>query len=295
MVTQIIGNYLVSKDLITSEQFADLMATQQRVRVKLGLIAVAEGLMSQEEANNINRLQAIKDMRFGDIAVEKGYLTDGQVRMLLEKQGNAYLVFAQSLENVGLMSIEQLGQYMEDYARENNMSAAAMEDLKSDDVSRILPYYFPADANAYIDIAGVAVRMLRRCVDADVYPKKAYFAGSYAISNGAAQHVGGDKEFSCALVGNGNELLYVASTFCEEEFDSMNEDALDSIGELLNCINGLYASALSQSGVILELLPPDYSDNYTEISGKEMLILPLVINGQDIHLAVTIGSHLTIK
>ena len=106
MVSSIVGNYLLDQGLITAEQYKDLLREQQKVRVKLGLIAVAEGLMTQEEADKVNRLQAVMDKRFGDIAVEKGYLTSGQVEALLKKQGNAYLAFAQALENQQLMTVE---------------------------------------------------------------------------------------------------------------------------------------------------------------------------------------------
>ena len=99
------GDYLIKKGLITKEQFKDLLNEQQKVRVKLGLIAVAEGLMTQEEADKVNQLQTVMDKRFGDIAVEKGYLTEGQVNSLLKKQGNAYLAFAQALENQQLMTV----------------------------------------------------------------------------------------------------------------------------------------------------------------------------------------------
>ena len=57
MVSSIVGNYLVSKGVISIEQFKDLLAEQRKVRVKLGLIAVAEGLMTQEEADKVNKLQ----------------------------------------------------------------------------------------------------------------------------------------------------------------------------------------------------------------------------------------------
>ena len=58
MVSIIVGNYLLENNLITVEQLLDLMKEQRRVIVKLGLIAVAEGLMTQEEADKVNRLQA---------------------------------------------------------------------------------------------------------------------------------------------------------------------------------------------------------------------------------------------
>ena len=75
MVEYIFGRYLVSSGRITDVQLDTIVEKMDSVRVKLGLIAVAEGFMSLKQAEEVNRLQATMDKRFGDIAVEKGYLT----------------------------------------------------------------------------------------------------------------------------------------------------------------------------------------------------------------------------
>ena len=257
MVSSIVGNYLMEKGLLTGEQFRDILNEQQKVRVKLGLIAVAEGLMTQEEADRVNQLQAVMDRRFGDIAVEKGYLTEGQVNSLLKKQGNAYLAFAQAMENQQLMTIEQLEQILLDYRCENNFTASDMDALKSDDVDSILPLFLPVDSEAYYGIAGTAVRTLMRLVDTGLYPDKAYIMQKTEDENGALQKVEGEKGFVSALGGKGNALQFTASVFGQEEFVSVDEDALDAIGELLNCINGLYVSEC-KDGSSLELMPPSF-------------------------------------
>ena len=97
MVEYILGNYLVETGKITKAQLEQTLADQDTVRVKLGLIAVAEGMMTLEQTAEVNRLQALKDQRFGDIAVERGFLTEEQVAKLLKKQGNAYLTFIQTM------------------------------------------------------------------------------------------------------------------------------------------------------------------------------------------------------
>ena len=56
MISKILGNYLISKGKITPEQLDDVIEEITRVRVKLGLIAVAEGMITQEQADKINRL-----------------------------------------------------------------------------------------------------------------------------------------------------------------------------------------------------------------------------------------------
>ena len=108
MVESIIGSYLVDSGRITRQQFRAALDKMDSVRVKLGLIAVSEGFMTFAQAEEVNRLQAMCDKRFGDIAVEKGYLTDEQVGKLLKRQGDAYLTFIQALEDDKLITIGEL-------------------------------------------------------------------------------------------------------------------------------------------------------------------------------------------
>lgn len=294
MVSSIVGNYLMEKGLLTGEQFRDILNEQQKVRVKLGLIAVAEGLMTQEEADRVNQLQAVMDRRFGDIAVEKGYLTEGQVNSLLKKQGNAYLAFAQAMENQQLMTIEQLEQILLDYRCENNFTASDMDALKSDDVDSILPLFLPVDSEAYYGIAGTAVRTLMRLVDTGLYLDKAYIMQKTEDENGALQKVEGEKGFVSALGGKGNALQFTASVFGQEEFVSVDEDALDAIGELLNCINGLYVSEC-KDGSSLELMPPSFKTGIQGFESRKMLVLPIHIKNDCIDLMIAIGDEIEMK
>lgn len=294
MVSSIVGNYLMEKGLLTGEQFRDILNEQQKVRVKLGLIAVAEGLMTQEEADRVNQLQAVMDRRFGDIAVEKGYLTEGQVNSLLKKQGNAYLAFAQAMENQQLMTIEQLEQILLDYRCENNFTASDMDALKSDDVDSILPLFLPVDSEAYYGIAGTAVRTLMRLVDTGLYPDKAYIIQKTEDENGALQKVEGEKGFVSALGGKGNALQFTASVFGQEKFTSVDEDALDAIGELLNCINGLYVSEC-KDGSSLELMPPSFKTGIQGFESRKMLVLPIHIKNDCVDLMIAIGDEIEMK
>ena len=294
MVSGIVGNYLMEKGLLTGEQFRDILNEQQKVRVKLGLIAVAEGLMTQEEADRVNQLQAVMDRRFGDIAVEKGYLTEGQVNSLLKKQGNAYLAFAQAMENQQLMTIEQLEQILLDYRCENNFTASDMDALKSDDVDSILPLFLPVDSEVYYGIAGTAVRTLMRLVDTGLYPDKAYIMQKTEDENGALQKVEGEKGFVSALGGKGNALQFTASVFGQEKFASVDEDALDAIGELLNCINGLYVSEC-KDGSSLELMPPSFKTGIQGFESRKMLVLPIHIKNDCVDLMIAIGDEIEMK
>lgn len=295
MVSSIVGNYLVEKGLITKAQLADLKSEQEKVRVKLGLIAVSEGLMTQNEAERVNKLQAVQDKRFGDIAVENGYLTEEQVGQLLKKQGNAYLSFAQALENLELMNVDQLEQYMTDFMWDKELTQSDMADLKSDDADRILKLFIPAETKAYESVAGMAVRTIMRLIDSDVYPDKAYLAKELPIDNASMQYVDGKETITCVLAGRGDSLKPVASIFGKEEFEKVDMDALDAVAELINCINGLYASDMSRAGVEMELYPPEYSDNAEALSADEMLVLPLHIKDNTCYFVVAMNHKIEMK
>jgi hypothetical protein len=68
------GKYLVEKNRISQLQYEDIIQQQKNAHVKLGVIAVSEKLLTTRQAEEINNIQKMMDRRFGDIAIEKGYL-----------------------------------------------------------------------------------------------------------------------------------------------------------------------------------------------------------------------------
>ena len=68
MFSQFFGQYLLDNQKITAEQFSSCMKYIKDNRVKLGLIAENEGLLTRNQANELNYLQMQTDKRFGDLA-----------------------------------------------------------------------------------------------------------------------------------------------------------------------------------------------------------------------------------
>lgn len=259
MVEYILGNYLVETGKITKDQLVSIIEWQDSVRVKLGLIAVSEGMMTMEQAEEVNLLQVARDKRFGDIAVEEGYLNPEQVDKLLKKQGDPYLVFIQSLLDEELVTIEELEWLMDDFKKVNNYSNSEFEDIKSDSVEKILPLLLPEDAMPYRELIETVIRTMIRLVDRHVYLGKAVMVDSFPEDQLASQRMEGAKGLVDCFAERNGALLKVCSIFGQEKFLALDMDALDSAGELLNCANGLYVSKLSQDGVFMELMAPEYS------------------------------------
>ena len=57
MIAQILGKYFVEKEFLTNGQLQSVLKKQQGRKVRLGTIAVSEGLMTLAQADAVNMLQ----------------------------------------------------------------------------------------------------------------------------------------------------------------------------------------------------------------------------------------------
>lgn len=294
MINRLFGDHLVKTGKLTEKQLELALETQKRVRVKLGLIAVSEKLMSPVQAEEINRLQTIMDRRFGDLAVEKGYLTEEQVERLLALQGNQYISFAQAVVDNNLMTLSEFETLFGEYQRSLDFTATDMEALKSGDADRIVPLFLPNDCeelqSAHIM---VAIRALIRLVDSDLYIGRASWVSSVKSDGFAMQAVKGEREASLAFSSEGDGMIAIAEGFAKERFEEVNIDALDAAAELINCINGMFVSGIS-SKVAMDMFPPNYNTGNVTYTAGRILLLPVFISGKQVNLLSTFDGVIRI-
>lgn len=295
MFDQIFGNYLVASGTITEEQFRDVLESEGKIRVKLGLIAVAEKLMTEEQAEEVNKLQAIMDRRFGDIAVEKGYLSDDQVTRLLKKQGNIYMIFVQTLIDKEYMTLEEIDTALNTYQEEQGFTHSDMDALVSGDVDRTVRLFLPANTELCDKHCGIAIRTFLRIINSGAYVSKAYFVDELKADKLAMQALEGDYKIVSGFAGAGDDLLAVANPFAGEEFETVDLDALDAVGEFTNCINGLFASEMSGEGVELDMLPPVFYENAVTITGNQFCVFPIHVDGKEIKFVLSIDADVEVK
>lgn len=293
MVNHLFGNYLVNAGIITAEQLEQAFELQKKVRVKLGLIAVAEKLMTTEQSEEVNRLQSVMDKRFGDIAVSKGYLTDEQVGRLLGLQGNPYLSFANAITESGYMTLEQFEAAFADYQKSLEFTATDMEAIKSGDSDRIIPLFLPEIDNMQLEHVLMAFRTFIRLIDSDAYIGKGSIAASAKTNGVALQSLDGDKKATLCFAGEGDALLTIANPFAKEEFETVDLDALDAVAEFINCINGMYATKVAPS-LNVDMLPPSYKDGVDSIASDAMLMLPIYVKGKEVLLLSKFDGEITL-
>lgn len=284
MINRLFGNYLVESGKITQAQLEEVIATQKKVRVKLGLIAVAEKLMTPEQADEVNHLQAIMDKRYGDIAVEKGYLTDEQVGRLLGLQGNAYLTFIQALDDCKYMTPEEADIALAEYQKANSFTATDIDALKSGDADRIVPLFLPAECTGLqAELVQGAVRALIRLIDSDTYVLKGAVVNAFESDRFALQDLNGDHVATLSFAADGDGLKAIADVYGQEDFAAVDLDALDAVGEFINCVNGMFSTKLSGT-CNMDMLPPSYKDARSVAKAEKICILPVCVNGKIVNM-----------
>lgn len=289
------GNYLVEKNKISQSQFEDVMLQQQKTRVKLGLIAVSEKLLTTKQAEEINDIQKKMDRRFGDIAIEKGYLLAEEVTHLLNLQGNPYLQFVQVCTENNILTIQEIENHIEGFKNDNNFSDSDIDALKSGDIDRIIPVFIDTDVPFYGECISLTIRNIVRFINNNILLKKAYKVHEYSFGALASQKMVGDHEIFVGLAGKGKELLEIAGPFAKEEFTDMDEDAFDSVCEFINCTNGLYASKLSHEDIHIDMTPPLFYKNQKVTSKGDICVVPVILGGVQADLLVVADNQVSIN
>lgn len=294
MIQQLFGDYLVKSGRLSEAQLQTVYESLQKVRVKLGLIAVSEKLLTPQQADEVNRLQAVVDKRFGDIAVEKGYLTEAQVVRLLGLQGNAYLTFIQAIADNGFMYLEEIESALAEFQKENAFTASDVEALKSDDTDRIVELFLPEGCDELqAEHMKGAIRAIIRLIDSNIYVEKAIVKSTRSMSSYAQQNLKGSREASMMFAGDGDALLAIAEPFAGEEFESVDLDALDAVGEFINCVNGMFCTKVAAQ-CELDMLPPSYREGEYMAKANRLCIMPVHINNVVVNLITSFDEYIVV-
>jgi hypothetical protein len=250
-------------------------------------------MMTAAQAEEVNQLQQMQDRRFGDIAVDKGYLTNEQVESLLKMQGDQYLLCIQALTDYKYLSLEEIQTQLKLFKREQRFSALDLDAIKSGDLDKIVPVFTkdPSIPPVMRDYIALMARNVVRFIDTDLRLEQTERINHYTGDFMASQELEGEFNFFVGLSGEGAALLYAASVFGKEEFATVDLDSLDAICEFINCNNGLYASKLSEDDVELELMPPNmYTQEVNIQTDGPMYKVPMYVDGKRLDLVICLET-----
>lgn len=295
MFSQLFGSFLVEKGVIDEDNLQGIINEQSNTRLRLGTIAVAEKMITQAQADEINHLQTQMDKRFGDIAIEKKILTKEQVESLLGKQGNTFLKFIQLLDEKTSLTMDDISGKVSEFQKEKGFSDSEMTALKRDDIDAIVPV-MAFSAKPYVtDLVGLVLRNITRFVTSNFHIGRIKHVNSVKYKCMAGQSVFGDHKMILGFCAEDNieGLCSLAGLYAKDNLSEFTVETADAIGEFANINNGLLASALSENKQVnIDMYPPfAYADDVAE---GDAYTIPIYIAGKELLLYIAVDSDVVI-
>lgn len=215
MFCQLFGKFLIEKEVIDKNKYNSIMERLAESRAKLGVIAVADGIITEKQANEINHLQTTKDARFGEIAVGEGYMTEEQLDALLKKQGSAYAIFLSVLSEAADISVSKVDELLKEFQKEHGFTDEDMDGLKNDDLEQIVPIFAFSSKSYVTDICRLALANIERFVTSDFYIDRIKHISQLEYRCLAGQKLEGDLDIivGFASVGEQTAIVDIALNF----------------------------------------------------------------------------------
>lgn len=263
MFSQLFGQYLWKKGLLSAEHLKEVLDLEKSTHVKIGVLAINSGFLTADQVQEIHSLQSLQDKRFGEIAIEKGYITQIQLEELLGQQKKGHLLLSQAILDKGYLTLESLEKALKDYKEESGIT---QEEIEENDpakiVRKILAFPDSANKELYYDYYSLLVRNMVRFLDTQ--PTFEVDSPSGTNTWYAFQKISGPLEITTALSMDAQTLTKIAAKFSGEEIEDCNELAQASVAEFLNLHNGIFIVNMSNNGVELSLQPQVITQNPPE-------------------------------
>lgn len=294
MFTQLFGKYLVENHILSEGMLEDIAAQMSSTRVRLGVLAITQGMITEEQAETINQLQTQRDSKFGTIATEEGYLTEEQLDELLALQGSSYAKFVQLVSEVGNYKISEVECFVADFQKDNGFDDTELQGLKDDNIDIVIPIYAFSSKPYITDICALALKNITRFITDDYYVDRIQHINQLEYRCLCGQKLVGDANVTIAFASrdDGSGIVKLANGFADDNIDAAGIEAYDAVGEFVNCISGLFATAISKKDIKTEILPQFAYEN--QFARGDAYAFPIYIEETEILLYIAVDDNVTV-
>lgn len=280
MYTQFLGNYLLNKGYITSEQLVEALQYQKSVQLKLGVLAIHAGYMTSSQVEQVHIMQTHQNERFGELAVKAGFLTEEQVTQLLNSQKPDYLLLSQALVDKGYMTTSEFEKAMSEYQSEYEITESDLNNEHNKKIEQMIQNFYNLDEDQNSKLSTQYITLLFnniiRFIGKDFTPHEAVRLSVYPTNQCVTQKITGEFATETALDMDETSMIAFASRYAGEEFTANDEFVQASIEDFINLNNGLYVVNLSnESSIELSLEPPTFKQGMQLKENTEYFQLPI--------------------
>ncbi len=257
MGVKFFGQFLIEQGEVDAGQLREALDLLDETNRTLGQIAVDEGVLTRDGAEEVNRAQRHTDKSFGDLAVELRLMDHSALVACLRIQRESRLMVGEALVRLGHVAADRLPTLLDAFKSDQAPYAVGVRFQLPDPLAnnRIAPYVLDLLPKFSRRIADITVKVGEPQVLAELPPFP--FRISLPIHS--------YRSLEITLVGDRAFCARIAAATSGLDERALDPSLLrDGVGEFLNVLCGNAMSALDRDGVETRLGVPDYDAELTD-------------------------------
>lgn len=291
---QFFGSYLLNKKIITTEDLRIAITNMSHSHIKLGTLAMYKGYMTSEQVDECCYIQRREDKHFGEIALERNFISCDDLNALLSSQVPDYLRLGQALVDANIITNTQLNELLESYNAESpyGIYCALSMDTSEEEINNTLKESIKRffNASSTIELSKHSLMYMHllfnnlvRFIGDDFTPLPPIpyneYNGEYCVTHG----IMGSLNFLTGISMEKSAAIKFASRYAEMDFEEFDDYVAASLEDFINLHNGLFCVNLSNIySLELTLDPPLNRDNVDLTD--QAVIVPFVYPFGSIHI-----------
>jgi len=257
MGVKFFGQFLIEQGEVDAGQLRQALDLLDETNRSLGRIAVDEGLLTPEGAEEVNRAQRRTDKSFGDLAIAMKLMDHSALVTCLRIQRESRLMVGEALVHLGHVPSDRLPTLLDAFKSDQAPYAVGVLYQLPDPLAnnRIAPCVLDLLPKFARRIADITIKVGEPQVFAELPPFR------YRISLPIYSY----RSLEIALLGDNAFSTRISAATSGLDECALDESLLrDGVGEFLNVLCGNAMSALDRDGVETRLGVPDYDAELTD-------------------------------
>lgn len=117
----------------------------------------------------------------------------------------------------------------------------------------------------------------------------------FKVCSLGCQLMEGDEDIFLGISGDERTLIKLASLFAYEEFDRLDSDVYDAVCEIINYINGMFASQLSDKDINVTLELPVFHAATCIYSEKGFYVANIAFSDMEFDVILCVGDRVRLE
>lgn len=248
MSSKFFGQFLLEKGIITRDVLLDAVEYQKSINLPLCALAVEKGYLTEEQLKALDAAETDADSTFVEVALANGMLNYAELGELSKAKSDRWVFFGEALVQRGHITLVELNRLFEEYRKEQRPAGIALENvLQGVPEEKVISSLVRATLDMFAQYTRQIIQIASVKAGCEELQDFAYVF---------SQKVTGDKPFTYALVLPEELTLSIAGYILQEAVSKIDELALDAVSEFVNVVIGNACTTLDMQDYKASAEPP---------------------------------------